>query len=97
MLAITPNESAIRDDIGCLRLMPLSAIKRCLFAGLLVVSIWSAACARKAPPIPGMPVVYVSPPIQRDISVCSNQIGATVGLGDPNSLSGNWIPSVVEL
>jgi membrane fusion protein (multidrug efflux system) len=58
------------------------AMNRCLIAGLLAVPLWSVGCARKAASTYEVPVVYIAPPVQRDVPIYSEWIGTMVGFID---------------
>ena len=58
------------------------AMNRCLIAGLLAVPLWSVGCARKAASTDEVPVVYIAPPVQRDVPIYSEWIGTMVGFVD---------------
>src|ERR1700757_971042 len=58
------------------------ATNRRLIAGLLAVRLWSVGCARKAASTHEVPVVYIAPPVQRDVPIYSEWIGTMVGFID---------------
>jgi membrane fusion protein (multidrug efflux system) len=58
------------------------AMNRCLIAGLLAVPLWSVGCARKTASAYEAPVVYIAPPVQRDVPIYSEWIGTMVGFVD---------------
>ncbi len=62
--------------------MRLSTMRCRAFLGFLVVPLWFGGCARQPTSTIQLPVVYIAPPLQRDVAVYSEWIGTTVGYVD---------------